>query len=145
MANQMSYRQSVLTLNDHRVEGLSDDDTPIEMPDIDLVEVTRGKDGTMSTMGTNAKGGEVTIRLLPTSRTALLFMKWHSQMQNGAVINVEGTWEDVENGYSSVLRGGVLKTAPAGISPGKNLEFVFEFEEILPDVDGASFDPAPIT
>ena len=78
------------------------------------------------------------------SRSATLFMKWHAQIQSGEVLEIKGSWDDNENGYTSVLRGGVLKMAPSGLHPNKNAEFVFDFEEIIPEFDGASFDPAPI-
>ena len=144
MPNQLSHLHSRLTINGNRIEGLSDNDVPVELPDIELFTVKRGKDGTMYSMGTGAKGGPVIIRLLPTSRSAVLFLKWHSQIQTGMALEFDGSWQDTENGYSSQLRGGVMTEAPSGLHPGKDAEFKFEFEEIIPEMDGANFDPAPI-
>ena len=144
MPNVLSHQHSRLTLNSHRVEGLALEDVPVEMPSIVLYDIVRGKDGTMYANGTGAKGGPVMVRLLPSSRSALQFLKWHSQIQDGAVIEFNGSWEDSENGYSTTLRGGYMTEAPSGLHPGQNAEFTFEFEEVIPDVDGARFDPAPI-
>ena len=144
MTNQLSHINSVLTMNGTRVQGLSDDDLPVELPDIQLAEAKYGKDGTMYTIGSGMKGGDVIVRLLPSSRTGAEWIKMHAEIQSGEVIDWEGIWQDSHLGYSTLLRGGVLTTAPSGVHPGKNLEFTFAFEEVLPQFDGANFDPAPI-
>ena len=144
MTNQLSHIHSVLTINGSRVQGLSDDDVPVELPDIDISEAKFGKDGTMYTIGSGMKGGEVIIRLLPTSVTASDWLREHARIQTGEVVKWDGVWSDSNLGYSTLMRGGVLKKAPPGIHPGKNCEFTFTFEQLIPQFDGASFDPAPI-
>ena len=57
MTNQLSHIHSVLTINGSRVQGLSDDDVPVELPDIDISEAKFGKDGTMYTIGSGMKVG----------------------------------------------------------------------------------------
>ena len=143
MPNQLSHLHSVLTINGSRVEGLAEGD-PVTMPDITLFETKRGRDGTMYSQGTGAKGGEVMVKLLPSSRTAAAWLKLHAEIQAGTVIVFSGSWSDNQNGYSTLLRGGVLKSAPSGLHPGQDASFTFDFEEVIPQTDGANFDPAPI-
>ena len=141
--NQLSHVHSILRMNGQKVEGLADDDVPIELPDIDLAEITFGKDGAMYSNGTGRRGGEVMVKLLPTSVTAKEWLRDHAQIQNGTVLTYEGIWEDANLNYSTVLRGGVLTKAPAGIHPGKNVEFTFTFEETVPQMDAAAFARSP--
>ena len=84
------------------------------------------------------------IRLLPTSVTASDWLREHARIQTGEVVKWDGVWSDSNLGYSTLMRGGVLTKAPPGIHPGKNCEFTFIFEQLIPQFDGASFDPAPI-
>ena len=141
--NVLSHLHSILTINGEQVQQLADDDVPVEMPDMDLYETTRGKDGAMYAFGTGVRGGEVTVKLLPTSVTAKSWLRKVALIQRGASIVWEGVWEDSTLGYSTLLRGGVLKKAPPAVHPGKNVEFMFDFEECVPQYDSANFDPLP--
>lgn len=142
MTTQLSYLHSVLIINGERVTGFSEDDVPVELPDIDLSEAIFGQDGTMYTSGTAIIGGEVMVRLLPTSPAIPRFLRFHSEIQQGARIDFEGSWADPDLGYSTLMQGGVLRVCPPGISPNKTFEMTFDFEKLIPQFDGARFAPA---
>ena len=141
---QLSNRHAILTLNGRRITAFSDDEPPVELPEIELAKTTRGQDGSMYATGTAAKGGEVMVKLLPTSPDTKWLMRKHAQIQNGARITFKGSYGDSEIGYKVLLRGGVLVKAPAGISPGKNVEFTFDFEEVIPQFDAMRTSRAPV-
>ncbi len=144
MTTQTSNRHTLLILNGVRITGFSDDDPPVELPDIELAEETFGQDGTMYVRGTAKQGGEVMVKLLPTSPQTKWLMRKHAEIQSGARVEWEGTYGDPTLNYKTLLRGGVLKSAPPGISPGKNAEFTFVFEQLIPQFDSARFAAAPV-
>ncbi len=145
MPTQLTHAHQVLIMNGVRVTGLADDENPVELPSIVLAEVKFGKDGTMFPMGTSMQGGEVMVKLLPTSPQVKDWMRKHAQIQQGARINWSGSYGDSQLGYSTLLEGGVLTEAPSGITPGgSSVEFKFQFEQITPQFDQAKFAPSPV-
>ena len=145
MPIQLSYNNIILTMNGERVVGLSEDDNPIELPDIELITDRFGRDGTLFVMGTSRQGGEVKVKLLPTSPTVKNWMIRHAEIQKGARIIWRGTLEDTERNFSIEMFGGFLKMAPPGVVPGADPEFVFVFEQLIPNFDNAQFAPSPLT
>lgn len=143
MPNQTSHKHFFLIMNGERVEGLSDDDPPIEFEDIDYNEEVYGMDGTMYTKATNRRGAPMTVKLLPTSTTAAKWMQRQADIQNGAQLGWEGSYGNPALGAVTELRGGVLKTAPPALVPGTNPNFVFVFEETEPQYDAVNFAPSP--
>ncbi len=143
MPNQTSHRHSFLIINGERVEGLSDDDPPIEFEDVDFVEEVYGMDGTMYTKGTNKRGTQMTVKLLPTSTTAAKWMQRIADIMNGAQLGWEGSYGNPALGAVTELRGGVFKTGPVALVPGANPNFVFVFEEVEPQYDAVNFAPSP--
>ena len=143
MPSQLSYLNQHLILNGERITGFADEEPAVDLPNIALSKTKRGPDGTMFVMGTGAKGGEVTVKLLPTSPSVKTFMRAHAEIQQGARIDFEGSFSDDELGFSMLLRGGVLVEAPPGITPDMNPHFKFDFEEAVPEFDGAQFAPTP--
>ena len=147
MPELLSHRQTILMMDYGtglmKVQGFSDDDPPVELPDIPLLDETFGQDGTMYALGTSMQGGEVTVHLGPSSPTAVAWIRLLAQAQQGAVIEWNGTYDDVLNNYSTKFSGGFLKSGPPGITPGKNNDFVFVFEQITPHLDNADFSPPP--
>ena len=140
---QLSHSHQVLIINGERVSGLAPGDNPVELPTITLVEEEYGSDGIMYTMATSVKGGEVKVKLQPTSATVQTWMRDFARIQQGERIAYNGSYGDSELGYNTALRGGVLKMAPPGVTPGVNAEFTFVFEECVPEFDSAQFRPAP--
>ena len=158
MAVLIDHRNSVLRLGGAevtRATGLSDDDPPVELPEITLSEQVFGKDGTMYAMATGRQGGEVKVKLLPTSPTTARWLNVYASIIKGARVLWNGSYtqefhitseegERVYN-YVSTFRGGVLKMATPGVVPGVNAIFTFEFERIIPDFTLANFDEPPVT
>ena len=103
--NMLSHSHQQLIMNGERVSGLSDDDNPVELPNITLVEENYGSDGIMYVMGTSIKGGEVKVKLQPTSPHVKQWMRDFAQIQQGAVINYNGSYGDGNLGYNTVFRG----------------------------------------
>ena len=141
--NQFSHSHQILIINGERVTALSDDANPVELPQITLVEENFGSDGIMYAMATSIKGGEVKVKLQPNSPQVKTWMRDFAQIQQGARINYTGSYGDSDLGYNTAFRGGFLKMAPPGISPGVTAEFTFVFEELVPEFDSARFRPSP--
>ena len=141
--NYLSHAHQVLVVNGERVTNLATGDNPVELPQIPIVEEEFGSDGTMYVNGTSIKGGEVKVKLQPTSPQVKQWMRDFAEIQQGARINYTASYGDTELGYSTTMRGGFLKMAPPGITPGVTAEFTFVFEELIPEFDNAQFRPSP--
>lgn len=141
---EQSHLHQVLILNGHRFTGLSDDDPPIDVPDIDLLEYKYGMDGTMHTKSTNVKGGEVPVKLLSSSLSAKFLLTQFSLIQGGARILWSGSYGDADLGYSVQMLGGKLLRCPPSVVPGKTFEAVFVFEQLIPEYSAAQFVEGPI-
>lgn len=141
MSTFVSIEDTDVVINGHTVEGWSDDADALTLPDVELASVTRGADGRMVASSTGNKGGEVTIKLLPNSPSTQFFSQRAAEIVGGAVIIFHGLIRNSRLGFSTRLSRGVLMTAPLGQTLGKGeaaaREFTFEFEEILPNYDGA--------
>ena len=140
----LSHRHQKLVLNGDLVTGLSDDDPPVDIPQIEVAKATFGADGTMYAVGTAMAGGEVTVKLLPVSPQVATWMQLFAQIQRGAKIIWNGTYEDFELGYGCKLIGGVLLEAPPNIVPGQNAEFKFSFEQLVPEFATAQFEQSVV-
>ena len=145
MPTTLSHRHIVLIINGHRYEGYASDDSPVEFGDNELVNTERGKDGTLYGTDTSEIGTVLTVKLLPVSRSAIRVLQWYTDIQRGQRLEFEGSYGDNELNYSCQMRGGFLTQCPSMIVPGKTFEHMFEFEEVIPDVDGARFAPAPLS
>ena len=152
MATIIEHRNAVLVLGGEtltRVSGLSDDNPPIELPDIPLYETHFGNDGTMYAMGTSIQGGDVKVKLLPTSQTNARWLAVHALIQKGVHMIWHGTYHydtvvgGLQQSWGFTMRGGVLKSAPPGMVAGANGVWTFAFEQIIPDTLAANFSPAP--
>lgn len=135
-----SNNRTRLTMNGKLVRGLGSDDPPVELPDIEIITDDWGQDGTLYPMGTGRRGGEVTVHLGPSSPTAAEWFELFAEIQNEErVVIWNGKYEDRENGYATTLAGGLLKTAPTGVSPGKSTDWVFVFQDVVPQFTNAKF------
>ena len=146
MANILSHRSVSLILNGYRFEAFADDDPPVDFGDMDIYEITHGQDGGMYAHDTSMLGGEVIVKLLPTSNSAIKVIQWFAMRQASAGaggIIFSGTYGDATRGYSIALQRGVLRRCHPIIVPNKTFECTFEFERFVPSVDGVRFEPAP--
>jgi len=139
MTTQLSTRSSILILNGVRITGFSDDDNPVEFSESELATVKFGQDGTMYSNATGNQGGEMTVKLLPSSPSAKWLMRHAARIKAGAVIYWNGSYGDPTLNYKVTLRGGVMTKPPNAIVPGTDPAFMFTFEEIVPDFDTARF------
>ena len=142
MAQMISNRHQRLIINGETVTGLSKDKPPVELPLINLIEEDFASDGTLLAYGTSMRGGPVKVKLQPTSPQVKSWMRYHAQIQNGAIINFSGVYGDPRLGYDTLLRGGFMKEARPGVSPEQDAEFTFIFEETVPQFENAKFTPS---
>ena len=143
MVTEQSHRDIVFILDGHRVTGFAEDDPPVDFPAIELLTEKYGQDGQMYVMSTARRGGQFTVKLLPTSPTTKLWMRHHAEIQNGAIKNYAGSYADPNLDYDTLIRGAKLKTAPSTVVPGVTAEFVFVAQELIPEFDNANFAAAP--
>lgn len=143
MSNVISLESCSFILNGLTVSGWSDDTDAFMPPAIEGLSEKVGADGKMVVTSSGNKGGPLTIKLLPNSRTAKQLMNAFSAQQVGATIEWNGIFKDHRNGYLITFLRGYIKSAPTGASMGKgaigNLEFTFVFERIIPDYTGVLF------
>lgn len=142
MAEILSYRLLRLSLNGHRVWGFAPVDEPVTLEGTeDLFTRTRGPDGTLITSSSGYVGGELTIHLLPTSQSALWFVRERQRVRRGMARYIDGnlTLDDL----SAQLRGGVLVDAPPVIIPKKHYVATIDFEVVNVQMEGVRYSPAP--
>ena len=136
---EISIIHSVLTINNHEVGGYADEDGALSLPDSELYNVRRGPTGETVYSYNGMRGGELELRLLPTSPSAVFFIRMGQQIKNGSRIRVDGDYSNLSLGYSVKFRNGVLKSLPPGPTLGStgagNLTFMFDFESIISDFD----------
>ena len=143
----VSLERTTVTLNGHTIQGWSEDADALTMPgDHELVTTRRGADGMLAGFGTGARGGEISIKLLPIGPSTRFFMQQVTAILGGQRVVWEGSISNEETGAGFTLTRGVMTKVPLGQTMGSgdfaNQVFVFEFEEIVPSYDGASFDQA---
>ena len=143
MPNILSDRHVECIINDHRIEGWADESPPIDFPEIEMIEAMYGRDGTLYGAETGRQGGEVTLKLLPASRSAIRFMRWFAERQRGGRITFEGTYGDNELGYSMQMKGGLFRMLRPMIVSRQVVNVGLVFEQLIPNFDGVEFDPAP--
>ena len=142
--SQFNIATTIVTLNGHVVEGWSDDADALMMPDsFELFTERVGPDATAYFRTAN-RGGEVTLKLLPNSISAIYFVQQLTAiLVDSARIRWDGSVRDVANGISATLVNGVMKQTPLGITGGAgdfaNRNFMFFFDEIVPDYTNPSF------
>lgn len=145
MAQILSNAHIEHIINGHRVEGLADEDRPIEFPgDQDMADLSTGQDGGLYGMSNPMLGGPITYRVSPTSPTARWAIQekqsWRNAIKNGSAITIyEASHSDPVQGRTASLKGGVLLRCPDMVEPGQTFEFVIHYEEIIPALEGATF------
>ena len=143
MPTELGWRHIQMVINGIRVTGYSDDSPPVEFPDIELLQETWGPDGTLHLLSTGRKGGEVMVKLLPTSAFVEHLLRWHADIQGDENLEFEGTYADARLNFSCLMRGGKLKICPPAVVPGETFEATFVFEELIPQADRFLVSPPP--
>ncbi len=139
----ISITETIVDIGGHTVDGWSEDTDALTMPDaFELATVRRGASGQMAAFPTGDRGGPVTIKLLPDSESAKVFMQQALLSLQGEPSIFDGGIQNSRQRFSFALKRGILTTAPLGQTMGKgevaNLMFTFEFEEIVPNYDGVN-------
>ena len=134
----------VLTLNGHVVQGgYSDDADAVMFEPIELVgDPRRGADGSMAYFSTGAKGTEFILKFLPNAPSIPFFQQQAAIVQRGGSVLWDGSVRDTQRKVSIQLRRGVMRTYQPfpnyGAGAVSNHEYVFTFEEVIPDFDAAA-------
>ena len=142
-----SLEHTIVQINGHNCGGWADEDDALMMPDVELAQVVRGADGQMLATSTGNRGGQISLKFLANSKSNQFFMEQAVRIKQGAVVNFSGTINNPQSGVSVQLDNGVMVQAPLGQTQGRSAaasrEFVFEFETITPNYDGANFNSPP--
>ena len=131
--------------DEHTVTGWSDDADALTMPDeFELMNTRYGAGGQLAAFRTGMVGGDVTIKLLPTSPSVVYFMqRVEFALLPGSRLIWSGYVEDRVNNFKFLLRNGVMAAAPLGVTIGSgdaaNRMFRFSFEAIVPEWENARF------
>ena len=124
------------------VTGWSDDADALTMPDeFEIMNTRYGAGGELAAFRTGLKGGDITIKLLPTSPTVKAFMLRLTDIHGGAQMEWSGYIEDTVNDFNFTLEDGVMVAGPLGMTLGSgdaaNRMFRFSFARIIPDWSAA--------
>ncbi len=147
MSNIRSNANRQLIINGHRHVGFADEDRPIEYPSgEDMADLSYGPDGGQYGTSTVMFGGEVTIRLEPSSPSAQFWMKekqmWkQAHIDGSAITTYQGSDNDPVFGVSARLVNGLLMRCPDMSEPGVTFEVVLAFERIIGNPDAGKFQP----
>ena len=146
MPQILSHAHIELEIGGHTFLGYADEDRPVEFDGgADRISTSVGKDGGLYGVDEAMLGGDITIRLAPTSPSA----QWcitENQMRKDTVMAggdatpiYDGSYNDNSQGRAAELLGGVLVACPDMVEPGVTFEVMFRFEQIISSVDGATF------
>lgn len=142
----LSIEHTNVRINGHEVTGWSEDSDALMVPDsFEFFTIRRGANGDMVALRNGARGGVVTIKLLPSSPSTVFFLQQAAALLRGAYTVFNGSIADSNLAYNIILRNGVLMTAPLGYTYGQgevsNREFTFEFERFEMNMDNAQSGP----
>lgn len=147
---QIGLANITVTLTDtmdhsEEITGWSDDADALTMPDeFEIMNTRFGAGGDLSAFRTGMRGGDVTIKLLPTSPSVIFLMKRLTFiLQPGNRLGWSGSIHDTANKYHFELRDGVMVAAPLGVTIGSgdaaNRMFRFSFAQIVPHFEDALY------
>lgn len=142
----MDLATTVVTLNNHQVQGWGDANEVLRIPEIELLNERVGADGKAEALGVGSYGGEVMIDILPTAPSARILEGWLSQAQAGQHRTFNGTVQRPD-GSITHLRDGFMKRGRPGPNQGKGaaglLTFTWYFQVVRGDYDATSHSDVP--
>ena len=138
MATTLSFRHVSLQINGHSFSGWADEDPPVDFESLDLLEATFGRSGDMYISDRGKRGGEVTVKLLPTSPSAVRCLQWLNESLKDADLDFNGIYADTKLNIGLTMKNGKFKMCDTTVVDGKTFECTWLFEELIPDVDGAT-------
>ena len=145
----LSNAQISLVLNGVTIQGFADEDRPVEFPmSDDMIERKYGADGALYGTTKPMYGGDLTIRLAPSSSSTAWFVKerikWKNAQRDGTALPVyNGTFADEGQGRTATLTKGYMLRCADLPEAGITFEVVLAFESIIGNIDGATFAPPP--
>ena len=145
MSNWLSLDTTQVIIDGHRCEGWSDEANGLEFSNPELAMAKRGPEGKRIMNSTGNKGGDVTLRFMPNSRSTKFFMQKLASQLNGDRSSFNGE-VNYGNGATIQMYNGVLRQAPFGQSLGTeaaSMEFIIDFELIVPNYNAALFTGLP--
>ena len=128
-------------VNNHTVTGWSDDADALTMPDeFEIMNTRFGAGGDLAAFRTGMRGGDVTIKLLPTSPSVVHFMRrLQFVLRPENYLRFDGRVTDNTNDFYFDLEDGVMVASPLGVTIGSgdaaNRMFRFSFARIVPHWD----------
>jgi len=141
--------EAIMTLSKipHKIDGFSESSDCLSFPDsVELNNVKRGATGKMVASNTGDKGGPVSVKVLPNSPFVDRMAAEIEMVKAGVQIPIELLVTNTTVGDAQVCTGGVIKSAPIGVSYGKaeasEMVYVFEFERITFVPAGSKRDSA---
>ena len=143
MAASQSWRRISLVLNGHRFQSWSDSEPPVDFPKIEVLKTKTGRDGSLHATDSGMRGGEVTVKLQPTSPSTQRCLQWLTEAARDQHLTFSGSYSDPGTRTAARLKGGRLMSADSIVNPDKEYEATFVFEEIIPSADGGVFVPPP--
>lgn len=138
-------------VNGHRIEGMADNERPIQLPsDVERYVITWGADGGMYARSKPQFGGPVIYRVLPTSVTAGWALGQRNLIDQADKLGLEhpkyeATDIQIVQGLTLGLFGGVMTMPPVGIEAGQaSFEFTITYEVIVPNPEQATWERSPL-
>ena len=136
MTTPGGFRNYEMNVGGVRVEGFSNDSDAFMPPsEIEGVTVVPGGDGTHERFDTGERGGEVVIKLQPSSPTVPKFHRMIRQQQLGDRVNWDLHAENLVSGTRLEGRNGVCTKWPAGETVGGSVigtqQFTFDYQELI--------------
>lgn len=138
-----SHRHIVCIMDGYRLTGWAAEDEPVVFPEIDVTETEHGKDGTQYGTDTGMLGGEVEFKFVPNSPAVGWWLQRFTDRQRGARHIFECSYSDPEQGFACTMSVGMLVGTKPMKTPGQTFSVKVEFQEIIPDVDGAVWATVP--
>lgn len=146
MSRELSQRQARLVLNGHQFVDMVAQGASVTFSREDLTNIRKTTSGGLVVGNMNTRGGSLTVRLEPFSRTVQWLESIRAQQQTTHnLVRFNGTISE-QNGAVYILRNGVMSSTEMGPNYSDSVsgarEYVFTFETITPQTSGARF-PAP--
>ena len=141
-----SFAHLDLIINGHRFVGWADEDPPIDWEFEDMNEVAHGADGGAYILSKPDLGGMMTVKLFATSPSTQWLIQQRAMRDNAlvdksAITIYSGSFGDAVQGATWELSGGWLDNVPLVAMPNVTFEARLGFERIVPNVDGATYQP----
>lgn len=146
MSTCFSIEHTVFVLNSHRFQGWGQETASFEGENLEVASYTVGPDGKMIGVATGQKGGPITVRVMPNSPTCAWLTRHFQRFRNGICDRFDGIITNHQAGISFTLVNGYFQSGPMIQNMGSEIatqEFVFFFEEIKQNYDGATFRDGP--